>query len=288
MISPRIATLDVSAWQCESNSVSFGYFVELEGFITDWVDKKDLRAVESPTGRVFYDQPALAGCSFAITRDLYASLGGFDTGMLSYGLEDLEFGLRAWLMGHSILLDPVPMVGHRFLEGREKCYRVPPEHYLLNKLRAARRNFGLPAWADWLASNTAKSNRRDWGAGAGFVRGKSRAARHRARSLHARRCRDEFQYAAEFGLAWPLTLPSSPLAPPSHPRYPDVVVWQDNLSPDGIPTTIPMTKKVPDVEPDDQPTTIPMTKKVPDDTDQPTTIPMTKKVPDNAYEGAVR
>jgi hypothetical protein len=31
----------------------------------------------------------------------------------------------------------------------------------------------------------------------------------------ARRTRDEFWYAAEFGLAWPLTLPGSPYTPPA-------------------------------------------------------------------------
>jgi GT2 family glycosyltransferase len=271
LIAPRVANLDVDAWRCELDGFSYAYTFELEDFLTDWVDKVDLRAAEAPGGRVFYHQPALAGCCFAIARDLYTSLGGFDTGMLTYGFEDTEFGLRAWLTGHSILLDPVPVVGHRFLAGREKSYRIPTAHYLLNKLRMARRNFGRAAWADWLASNTARSNRRDWGAAlALFEEGREDLDRERA-ALHARRRRDEYQFAAEFGLAWPLTLPSSPFPPMDGARRAWDAAGRDDDDGYSIPTTIPMTKKVPDRESED-PTTIPMTKKVPDkggDRDRP-------------------
>ena len=56
----------------------------------------------------------MSGCAAAVSRELYNRLGGFDADMLVWGVEDLDFGLRTWMMGHSILHDPEAVVGHRF------------------------------------------------------------------------------------------------------------------------------------------------------------------------------
>jgi GT2 family glycosyltransferase len=98
---------------------------------------------------MFYESPALIGCCFAISRWLYQRLWGLDTDMRMYGMEDIDFGLKSWLMGHPLLNDPGAMIGHRFQASFES-YTVPMEHVLANQLRMARKTFIELVWQEWL------------------------------------------------------------------------------------------------------------------------------------------
>ncbi|WP_205847445.1 galactosyltransferase-related protein, partial [Planctopirus hydrillae] len=58
-----------------------------------------------------YHQPALIGCVLAVSRETYFALGGFDTGMKVWGVEDIDFGLKAsrpgvWGMASSWMSSP--------------------------------------------------------------------------------------------------------------------------------------------------------------------------------------
>ena len=58
--------------------------------------------------------PLLGAGLMAMRRDLFASLGGFDPGMVRYGMEDPDLDLRLWTYGYSCVLVPTVEVGHLF------------------------------------------------------------------------------------------------------------------------------------------------------------------------------
>ena len=77
----------------------------------------------------------VVGCCLAVSRNLYEKLRGFDPGMRSWGTEDVDFGLKSWLMGHPSLVDPDAIIGHRFRKETTPCsYDIPFHHDLLNRM----------------------------------------------------------------------------------------------------------------------------------------------------------
>ena len=56
---------------------------------------------------------AISGCSFAIRREVFEELGGFDPDFFLY-LEDVDLSWRARLMGHRIQFVPDSVVYHKF------------------------------------------------------------------------------------------------------------------------------------------------------------------------------
>jgi len=59
-------------------------------------------------------RPALFACggSMAVRKDLFLSLGGFDEDYFAF-FEDVDFGWRAWVSGHRVLLVPTALTYHR-------------------------------------------------------------------------------------------------------------------------------------------------------------------------------
>ena len=113
IITPTVTGLCVTRWKSSDHQQGHGYSLELERLDCAWLPLKSLRQ-HPHQGRLFYESPALIGCAFAVHRELYDDLRGFDPHMLCWGVEDLDFGLKCWLMGHPILHDPEPVIGHRF------------------------------------------------------------------------------------------------------------------------------------------------------------------------------
>jgi GT2 family glycosyltransferase len=112
----------------------------------------DLRPSRSPAGYGFtWTEPSLAarwltgrpaaaspvpfvsGCFMATPRGMFGSLGGFDEGMHTWGYEDAEYSLRAWLSGYRCVVTPDATVAHRFRS--EFSYEVAPATVLHNRLR---------------------------------------------------------------------------------------------------------------------------------------------------------
>ena len=143
----------------------------------------------------FYESPALIGCALAISRALYEELLGFDTGMKEWGVEDLDFGLKAWLMGSMVLNDPKALIGHRFRRAFDN-YTVGAVHPLANQLRMARKHFTESVWLDSVPAPTLLP-----GVARGVERRVTRARaggrqpRTGARVSANRRMRDEYWYA---------------------------------------------------------------------------------------------
>ena len=208
IVTPAIAALNTQDWANDLNQIGHGYGMDLEMFDTQWKDIDELRVAN--VGRMtFYESPALIGCAFAVSRSLYHRLWGFDAHMRSWGVEDLDLGLKCWLMGHRILHDPQVIVGHRFRDAFN-TYLVPVEHVLVNQIRMARKNLTESVWAHWIDRCRQRSPERLaehpeglWAhAWQLFQEDRPSAEQERA-YLQARRVRDEFWYAEHFGLSWP-------------------------------------------------------------------------------------
>jgi len=208
VVTPQIAALDTNRWRNALNQVGNGYHFDLLTFQCSWQRLDQMRAVFE-SGWKFYESAALIGCAFAVGRALYDRLWGFDPHMSFYGVEDLDFALKCWLMGHRVLHDPSAVIGHKFQNQFER-YAVPAEHVVVNELRAARKNFSSSVWDDWVEQRRMRSLgplaehpeglwARAWSL---FEEGRPSAEQERS-YLQSRRTRDEFWYAERFGLAWP-------------------------------------------------------------------------------------
>ena len=226
IVTPAIGRLEVSSWKMMSHDhLGHGYGMDLETFACRWLPLGDLRLVPK-RGRILYETPALMGCAFAIPRDLYEDLRGFDPHMFCWGAEDLDLGLKSWLMGHPILHDPEAVISHRF-QTRFENFQVPVEQLVANQLRLARKNFTESVWLEWadrcrerhpgrLPEHPEGLWARAWNL---FTESRRSVETERA-SLLARRVHDEFWYARRFDLPWPKLLQldaaetSTPLAQP--------------------------------------------------------------------------
>jgi GT2 family glycosyltransferase len=83
----------------------------------------------------------LWSCNFAIQRDLFSKLGGFDEDFLEAGGEDLEFAWRVRQNGVGILFTPEAVVYHpaRRLTLRRWFYRIFQDRWhLLYRLKTIR------------------------------------------------------------------------------------------------------------------------------------------------------
>jgi glycosyltransferase involved in cell wall biosynthesis len=208
IVTPATAALDVGRWRNDPRQVGHGYRLGLKTFDCGWLPLARMRAVQEGR-RQFHESPALIGCALAISRTLYHRLRGFDADMLTWGVEDLDLGLKCWLMGGRILHDAQARIGHRFRRQFDN-YPVPAEHVVVNQLRTARKHFTHSVWADWLdrcrqrypgrlAEHPEGLWARVWQL---FEENRSSVERERS-YVQATRVRDEFWYAQRFGLDWP-------------------------------------------------------------------------------------
>jgi glycosyltransferase involved in cell wall biosynthesis len=195
VVAPRITALDSDRWEIVENLSGNGYALDLLSFEERWIRLAELRRRGT-----FFESPNLAGCCFALTRELYERLGKLDQGMRDWGSEHVEFGLRTWLFGSRVLIDIDAVVGHRFRfdEGG------PARSILANKMRLARLHFTEPNWQHWC--DTTNSSPRDgalWNA-AWKMFLETREDTERTREcLFNRRVHDEYWYADEFTMNWP-------------------------------------------------------------------------------------
>jgi GT2 family glycosyltransferase len=199
VVTPAVPPLDPDAWENNLGVIGYGFTLELERFACRWVDRTAMRS----RGR-FLESQALIGCAVAMHRNLYEEMLGFDTGMQQWGSEDIDFGLKAWMMGSLILNDPDAVIGHRFRSTFDN-FEVTAQHTLINQLRMARKNFEEAVWEEWLtACRSRYESWPDWWAEAWstFEQGRESLERERTH-LFNHRTRNEYWYADYFDLPWP-------------------------------------------------------------------------------------
>jgi hypothetical protein len=200
--------LNTAAWRNNHDATGHGYRLDLLTLDCGWIDLADLRPSESYGGRALFESPALIGCGFAVSRHVYDRVRGFDPDMRFWGVEDLDFGLKCWLLGYPILHDPDVLLGHRFRDGFD--YEVPPEHLVSNQVRMAYKHLASSTWADWLQVAAARFDHVSdefpeglWTRSWLTFQNNHQSALQERKYLHAQRTRDEFWYAHRFGLGWP-------------------------------------------------------------------------------------
>jgi hypothetical protein len=87
--------------------------------------------------------PMLCGCFVAVRHELFRSIGGFDEGLDTWGLEDAELSLRLWRMGHRCVVTPASQIRHLFRP--HFPYQVDWDTTLYNVVRLAVVHFGEQA-----------------------------------------------------------------------------------------------------------------------------------------------
>lgn len=208
IVTPAVPALDVSSWKSDTERVGNGYGLDLETFDCGWLPLNELTPIIE-FGYQFFESPALIGCEFAVSRDLYEELLGFDSGMKSWGMEDLDFGLHCWLMGSRILHDPNASIARRFQPNFE-TYSVPVEHAIFNQLRTARKIFSPSVWSDWVERCRQRVTERLsnydeslWARAWRLFTDDLPSVEQQRFYLQGRLERDAFWFAAKFGLPWP-------------------------------------------------------------------------------------
>ena len=207
ILLPRILTLNEVQWKNIQRQSTRGYSLDLKTFQTAWKPQNELKPFSS--NPELLESPALIGCCFAVSSRLYETLWGHDQGMRGWGVEDIDLGLKSWLMGHPILVDPSSLIGHRFRTTFGN-YEVNQPQVVANQIRMARKNFTESVWKAWVqlarARFSAGSDEYPEGiwtrAWLLFDADRSSADEERAHLL-GRRVRDEFWYADYFGVEWP-------------------------------------------------------------------------------------
>jgi GT2 family glycosyltransferase len=212
LITPKIPALDVARWENTPQQIGHGYRLELERFDCGWIPLEQMVRVREGA-REFYESPAMIGCALAVSRKLYEKLWGFDADMRMWGVEDLDFSLKCWLAGHRILHDPQAVVGHRFRTTFDN-FDAPIEHFLVNQLRMAWKNFTEGVWIEWVDRTRRRHCQqlsehpeglwaRVW-----LMFNETRASADAERvHLSAQQVHDELWYADRFGLNWPRLAP---------------------------------------------------------------------------------
>jgi len=103
-----------------------------------------------------YDVPLNIGACQALRRDVFDGLGRYDMGFSSWGFEDVELCLRAWLFGWRVQADPIATVGHQFRN--ERGYQVDDADVVYNFVRMLALHFDEPEFSATLAARGPNPN----------------------------------------------------------------------------------------------------------------------------------
>jgi len=219
IVVPAIPALDAERWQNSRRQVGQGYAIDLQTFQCSWKSTQELRRSSLAPGGL-YESLALIGCVFAISQRLYEKLWRQDVAMAGWGVEDIDLGLKSWLMGFPVLLEPAAIIGHRFRSTFDN-YLVHAPQMLANQLRMARKNFTETVWNEWVqlaqhrfSGSSAEIPEGLWTRAWMLFEANRPSAEEERAYLLGRRIRDEFWYADYFGLDWPVlsARQSSPLS----------------------------------------------------------------------------
>lgn len=98
---------------------------------------------EKSQGMIFPDSPdaipsaSMAGGLFAVNRDWFWEVGGYDEQFSMWGAENVEMPFRVWMCGGRVDCTPCAITYHIYRKGGSG-YQSPPEAIWKNRLRTAR------------------------------------------------------------------------------------------------------------------------------------------------------
>jgi GT2 family glycosyltransferase len=76
-----------------------------------------------------WEVASVSGVTFAVRREVWEQLGGFDAQYFAY-CEDVDLSLRAWQAGYRVVVEPGAVVWHHY-----EYARTPAKQYLLERNR---------------------------------------------------------------------------------------------------------------------------------------------------------
>jgi GT2 family glycosyltransferase len=88
--------------------------------------------------------PLLLGFCVAIRREVFALIGGYDPGMLRWGMEDNELSIRAWRCGYECRVVPNVEVSHLSRVEQPPDYQLDWQTAVHNILRLGTIHFARP------------------------------------------------------------------------------------------------------------------------------------------------
>lgn len=86
---------------------------EERGYGGTWNNKLEFVWLNKPENSVS-EIPLAPGCTLGIKKDVFDTIGGFDSNLQIYGVEDQEISLKLWLFGYKIVIDTQVEVNHLF------------------------------------------------------------------------------------------------------------------------------------------------------------------------------
>ncbi|EDV40160.1 uncharacterized protein Dana_GF24092 [Drosophila ananassae] len=107
--TPIIDTIDYDNFAYRRGKPSRGFFNWEFNYIQLPLLKEEAVALPAP-----HKNPIMNGGLFAIGRQWFFDLGGYDKGLKIWGAEQFELSLKIWLCGGSILEVPCSRVGHLY------------------------------------------------------------------------------------------------------------------------------------------------------------------------------
>ncbi|KAH8296564.1 hypothetical protein KR054_008014 [Drosophila jambulina] len=110
--TPVIDTIDYENFAYRRGKPSRGFFDWEFNYIQLPLLKEEAVAMPAP-----HQNPIMNGGLFAIGRQWFFELGGYDKGLKIWGAEQIELSLKLWLCGGRILEVPCSRIGHLYREG---------------------------------------------------------------------------------------------------------------------------------------------------------------------------
>jgi glycosyltransferase involved in cell wall biosynthesis len=86
-----------------------------------------------------FETAILPGGCFAIKKEVFDNVGGFETGFPTWGHEDVELSIKLWLFGYRCHVQPNAKVLHLFR--KTQPYKIELKDYYYNLLRLAYLHF---------------------------------------------------------------------------------------------------------------------------------------------------
>ncbi|EZG63626.1 glycosyltransferase-like family 2 protein [Gregarina niphandrodes] len=131
LVFPQILGLSPTTFEQKSNS-GIGCHVTWRWSV---VEQSALTGAVTDTSPVA--SPSMAGGLFAISREFFWELGGYDEGFIAWGAENVEMAFRVWMCGGRVECTPCSKTYHIYRKG-STGYQNPVGALWTNRMRTAR------------------------------------------------------------------------------------------------------------------------------------------------------